>query len=48
MQAQNAIAEMHNSTTMEVCCYILFSDSLEFHGKSEELAQTMFETYQLA
>lgn len=35
MQAQNAIAEMHNSTTMEVSFInLVFFDSLECHGKN--------------
>lgn len=35
MQAQNAIAEMHNSTTMEVSCVnLVFSDSLECFGNT--------------
>jgi len=35
MQAQNAIAEMHNSTTMEVSSVnLVFSDSLECFGNT--------------
>lgn len=52
MQAQNAIAEMHNSTTMEVSCVnLVFSDSLECFGNTCDLLDSWcskcFEIHQL-
>ena len=52
MQAQNAIAEMHNSTTMEVSCVnLVFSDSLECFGNNCDLLDSWcskcFEIHQL-